>query len=95
MTKIKVVFFDWAGTTIDFGSFAPMGAFVEVFSECGLEVTIDEAREPMGMAKWAHIQARLNQPRIAKLWLEANGLPASTKAIDAIYAVFVPKMRRL
>lgn len=91
MTKFKAVIFDWAGTMIDFGSFAPMGVFVEVFSDFGLEVTIDEAREPMGMAKWDHIQAMLNQPRIAQLWLEVNGSPASTKDIDAIYAIFVPK----
>lgn len=91
MTKFKAVIFDWAGTMIDFGSFAPMGVFVEVFSEFGLEVTIDEAREPMGMAKWDHIQAMLDQPRIAQLWLEAKGSPADTKDIDAIYAVFVPK----
>ncbi len=25
MTKFKAVVFDWAGTTVDFGSFAPMG----------------------------------------------------------------------
>ncbi|MEP4803103.1 MAG: hypothetical protein ABJZ69_01755, partial [Hyphomicrobiales bacterium] len=90
-TKFKAVIFDWAGTMIDFGSFAPMGVFVEVFSDFGLEVTIDEARAPMGMAKRDHIQEMLKQPRIAQLWLDVNGVPATTKDIDAIYAAFVPK----
>ena len=26
MAKFKAAIFDWAGTTVDFGSFAPMGA---------------------------------------------------------------------
>ena len=28
---IEAVIFDWAGTTVDFGCFAPVQAFVEVF----------------------------------------------------------------
>ena len=30
---LKAVVFDWAGTMVDHGSLAPMGVFVEVFSE--------------------------------------------------------------
>ncbi len=48
MKHLKAVVFDWAGTVIDFGSFAPMGVFVEAFSRFGIEVSIAEAREPMG-----------------------------------------------
>jgi phosphonoacetaldehyde hydrolase len=39
MSKFKAAIFDWAGTTIDFGSFAPMGVFVEAFSRFGVEVS--------------------------------------------------------
>ena len=28
-TSVKAVIFDWAGTTVDYGSRAPMGAFVK------------------------------------------------------------------
>ena len=31
--QLKAVIFDWAGTVIDHGSLAPMGAFVEAFAE--------------------------------------------------------------
>jgi beta-phosphoglucomutase-like phosphatase (HAD superfamily) len=31
MERVKAVIFDWAGTIIDYGSLAPMGAFVETF----------------------------------------------------------------
>jgi hypothetical protein len=36
---------------IDFGSFAPMGVFVEAFRKFGVEATIEEAREPMGACR--------------------------------------------
>ena len=32
-SKIKAVIFDWAGTTIDFGSIAPVAAFVDLFKK--------------------------------------------------------------
>ena len=51
MTKFKAAVFDWAGTTVDFGSFAPMGVFVKAYAEFGIDDTIDEARGPMGAAK--------------------------------------------
>ena len=38
MTRFKAVVFDWAGTVIDFGSFAPMGVFVKAFAQFGVEV---------------------------------------------------------
>mgnify|MGYP000741963126 CR=1 FL=1 len=31
--KIEAVIFDWAGTTVDYGCFAPVQAFTEVFKE--------------------------------------------------------------
>ena len=48
---LRGVIFDWAGTVIDFGSFAPMGVFVKAFARFGVEAAIAEARAPMGMAK--------------------------------------------
>lgn len=90
MTELKAVIFDWAGTTIDFGSFAPMGVFVEAFSRFGIDVTIAEAREPMGRPKWDHIDAMLQQPRIRGLWAERHGKAPSSDAVDAVYKVFVP-----
>ena len=29
--KIKAVVFDWAGTTVDYGCFAPLNVFIEIF----------------------------------------------------------------
>jgi phosphonoacetaldehyde hydrolase len=91
MSEIVAVIFDWAGTLVDSGSRAPMGAFVETFAEFGVEITIEEARGPMGMAKRPHIAALCAHPRIARAWAERHGRAPGDVDIDAIYARFVPK----
>ena len=90
MNRFKAVVFDWAGTMIDFGSFAPMGVFVEAFRRFGIEVTIAEARAPMGAPKRDHIKAMLTSPRIAAEWERVHGAAPATTEIDRIYEVFVP-----
>lgn len=90
MKHLKAVVFDWAGTVIDFGSFAPMGVFVEAFSRFGIEVSIAEAREPMGRPKRDHIEAMLSQARISAAWEAKNGRTPTDADIDAVYEVFVP-----
>ncbi|MEW5422556.1 phosphonoacetaldehyde hydrolase [Amorphus sp. 3PC139-8] len=90
MGRFKAVVFDWAGTTIDCGSFAPMGVFVEAFAKFGVTVTIQEARGPMGMPKWDHIDAMLKAPRIAAAWEKVLGHVPTGADVDAVYKVFVP-----
>jgi len=90
MGHLKAVVFDWAGTVIDFGSFAPMGVFVEAFAQFGIEVSIAEAREPMGRPKWDHIEAMLAQPRIHAAWEARHGHAPTQADIQAVYDVFVP-----
>lgn len=87
---LSAVVFDWAGTMIDHGSQAPMGVFVKAFAQFGVEITVDEARGPMGMAKRDHIKTLLNQPRIAAAWKARHGAEPTEADIDAIYEVFVP-----
>jgi phosphonoacetaldehyde hydrolase len=91
MERVKAVIFDWAGTVVDYGSLAPMGAFVETFAEFGVAISIDEARGPMGMAKRPHIAAIMALPRVAQAWVEQNGHAPTEADTDAIYAAFVPK----
>ena len=58
--KIEAVIFDWAGTTVDYGCFAPVQAFSEVFKEFGVTPTMEEVRKPMGMLKIDHIWTEFN-----------------------------------
>ena len=62
--RLQAVVFDWAGTTIDFGSLAPAGVFREIFQQEGVEITVAQAREPMGRAKREHIRAILDMPDV-------------------------------
>ena len=39
MGKIEAVIFDWAGTTVDYGCFAPVQVFTEVFQDMGINPT--------------------------------------------------------
>ncbi|RFB79892.1 phosphonoacetaldehyde hydrolase [Methylovirgula sp. 4M-Z18] len=91
MTNLKAVIFDWAGTLVDYGSLAPMGAFVETFAEFGVSISIEEARGPMGMAKRPHIAAIMALPRVSEAWRAKHGASPTEQDIDAIYQVFVPK----
>lgn len=87
---IKAVVFDWAGTMVDHGSRAPMGAFVQVFSQFQVPISVAEARVPMGLPKWDHIKALLTNPAIHQRWESAHGTPPTDRDADKIYEVFVP-----
>lgn len=49
--QVKLVIFDWAGTVVDCGVFAPVQAFTNVFAQEGIDVLVDEVRAPMGAHK--------------------------------------------
>lgn len=87
---IKAVILDWAGTVVDFGSRAPMGAFVRAFATFGVAIDVADARGPMGMAKWDHIHAVGHVPRVAAAWRARHGRNFSHADVDAIFAVFEP-----
>lgn len=90
MTPIKAVVFDWAGTMVDFGSRAPVAAFVEAFARLGLTVSVADARGPMGASKRDHIRAMMTLPHIAAQWERLRGHPPGESDIDEVYGIFVP-----
>ncbi|MEO1090665.1 MAG: phosphonoacetaldehyde hydrolase [Pseudomonadota bacterium] len=89
-SQLQAVVFDWAGTVVDYGSRAPMGVFVRAFAGFDVEISVDEARGPMGMAKRDHISAVLQLPRVADAWAARHGAPPSELDVDRVYEVFVP-----
>jgi len=88
--KTQAVILDWAGTVVDFGSFAPTQIFVEAFAEFDVQVSIEEARGPMGMGKWDHIRALCNVPAIGERYHQAFGRLPSDEDVTAIYNRFMP-----
>ena len=87
------VLLDWAGTTIDFGSRAPAAVFVEIFRQSGVEITVPEARGPMGKAKLDHIAEVAGLPRVAAAWQSRHGRPCTRDDVLAMYERFLPLQR--
>ena len=85
MSRIEAVIFDWAGTTVDYGCFAPVQVFTEVFKNAGVEPTMEEVREPMGMLKWDHIRTMLEMPRIRSAWKELYGREPADADADKLF----------
>lgn len=89
------VLFDWAGTTVDYGSRAPAAVFVEIFRRRGVPITTAEAREPMGRAKRDHIATIATMPRVEALWFEVHGRTPIATDIDEMYYEFLPLQKEV
>lgn len=87
---LKAAIFDWAGTTVDYGSRAPAMVFREIFRREGVDISMAQARGPMGLAKRDHIATILNLPEVAPMWAEKHGRAASEDDIDRMYHDFLP-----
>lgn len=92
MSKITCVIFDWAGTTVDFGSLSPVSAFQEAFRTFGVEVNEEETRAPMGMLKIDHIRTMLAMPAVADRWEAARGSAPTETDAQAVYERFEPAL---
>ncbi len=89
MKKISCVIMDWAGTAIDFGCFAPLNAFLKVFSEeKGIDITYRQAREPMGLLKIDHIKAILNMPEVNEKFRVRYGRDWNMEDVNEMYVSF-------
>jgi len=84
------VIFDWAGTTVDFGSLAPTRTLEKVFAHFGVPIHESEARRDMGLPKREHIAHILSTKRVQEAWnLEYGTLPLKSD-VDRLYERFVP-----
>lgn len=79
----------WVGSYV-VGSYVSSGERTVLVKQFGVEVTIDEARLPMGLPKWDHIDAMLRIPRIHDTWKASHGRNPLSTDVDDIYRVFVP-----
>jgi phosphonoacetaldehyde hydrolase len=92
---IKAVLLDWAGTTVDYGSRAPTQVFVEIFRRRGVEITVAEARGPMGRAKHEHIAMVAALPRVTELWRQRHGAAPTDVDVRAMYDDFLPLQKEI
>ncbi len=88
--NLKCAILDWAGTTMDYGVYAPVVVFLEVFRRQGVEITMAEARAPMGMHKKDHLRRIVESPAVAARWRQAKGREVQAEDIETMFADFVP-----
>jgi len=87
---IRAVIFDWAGTTVDYGSLAPVNAFIELFRRHGVAVSAEEARRPMGSYKKDHVRLILAMETVAQQWQRLVGHSPSAEDVELLYREFIP-----
>lgn len=90
MLSVRAVIFDLAGTTVDFGSCAPVAALRGAFAQYGIDLSTTEARANMGLPKLDHIAATLRIPRVAEAWEGQHGLRPHADDVQRVFEVFVP-----
>ncbi|GAB2899341.1 phosphonoacetaldehyde hydrolase [Microbulbifer echini] len=88
--QLKAVILDWAGTLVDFGSRAPLQAFIQVFSDARISVNEAQTRIPMGTEKKEHIRRMLQQEAIQAAWQEEYGRSSQESDIDDLYRQLTP-----
>ena len=81
---------DWAGTTVDFGSLAPVRTLQQLFAQAGVTLTEAETRRDMGLPKKEHIRGILSMARIRDEWQQIRGHEAADADVDEMYNAFIP-----
>jgi phosphonoacetaldehyde hydrolase len=85
MGRVTAVILDWAGTTVDHGSLAPVRTLQKLFAARGMAVTEEEVRRDMGIHKKDHIRALLR----AKTG-RPPGEALDEAEVDDLFAAFIP-----
>ena len=92
---IRAVILDWAGTTVDFGSLAPVVALQRIFAENGVPITTAEARENMGVLKRDQIRSICAGRRVRDQWSSHHGHPPSEPDVERLFAEFLPRQAEI
>ena len=87
---IRMVILDWAGTTVDHGSMAPIAALQNLFGRRGIQLSVEDARRDMGLLKSDHISAILALPSVEAQWLDAVGRKPAPADVDSLFEEFRP-----
>ena len=89
-TSLRAIMLDWAGTTVDHGSMAPVLALQALFAKHGITLSDQDARRDMGLLKRDHIQAILALPNIAAEWHARTGRYPAEAERDSLFREFGP-----
>ena len=87
---LKAILLDWAGTTMDYGCYAPAVVFRQVYERMRVPISMAEARAPMGAHKKVHIRKISQIASVHQRWEETYNRPPQESDIDAMFEAFVP-----
>src|SRR5437764_9090707 len=87
--QLKAVLLDWAGTTMDYGCYAPAVVFVDVFKRKGVEISMEEAREPMGAHKQVHIRQITKNENVTQRWQKKHGRKPNENDVEELFRDFI------
>jgi phosphonoacetaldehyde hydrolase len=83
---VKLVVLDWAGLTVDYGCYAPAVVFIEVFRRKGVDISMEQARGPMGRYKREHIKCIFEwYPDVSASWKEKHGRDWTEEDVDDMF----------
>src|SRR5262249_40472997 len=88
--NLRAAILDWAGTTVDHGSLAPVRVLMDLFRRRGMKITTEEARLDMGLLKKDHIASILRIGRVRSMWIERVGKAPSELDVELLFEEFVP-----
>ena len=88
--KLEAVILDWAGTTMDYGCYAPAIVFQQVFAEKKVPVTMEEARKPMGAHKKIHIRKITEDAGVSERWIMVYQRVPNEQDVEEMFNRFVP-----
>lgn len=92
---LQAVVLDWAGTTVDFGSLAPVAALERVFDAAGVPVTSAEVRAHMGTLKKDQIRSICAGTRVAAAWAAKHGHAPAESDVERLFAEFLPRQAEI
>ncbi|MFZ0890344.1 MAG: phosphonoacetaldehyde hydrolase [Candidatus Binataceae bacterium] len=88
--SLRAAVLDWAGTTVDHGSLAPVRTIQRVFAQWGVSIAVADARRDMGLLKKDHIRKILSIPAVSDAWRARFGHPPAEADVEGVFADFVP-----
>src|SRR5262249_6501867 len=94
VNRLEAVIFDWAGTTVDFGSIAPVEAITEAFATRGIQLSDSDVRRDMGLFKKDHIRRILQLPHVEAEWQQRNSRKANESDIEVLFCDFTTTQMR-
>jgi phosphonoacetaldehyde hydrolase len=92
---IRAVMLDWAGTTVDHGSMAPVLALQTLFVQHGITLSAEDVRRDMGLLKRDHIQAILALPNISAEWKSITGRAPGEAEVLSLFEEFGPLQMKI